>query len=142
MRRDRVIPANEARSDYAPPAPRQGPRPRARVLHGDPEFLHDGRTVRLPLRGKDVDFFGVSVMATALGRSSTSVRRLIRSGVIPETPFRSPGRGTAGQRRLWSREDVIRVAAAAEELGLRGHRPRAWSGSELTSRLTATRATA
>ena len=137
MRRDRVIPIHEARSDYAPTAPGSEGRQRALVLQGDPQWLHAGKTMRLPLRGRERDFFGVSIMGNALGRTSTSVRRLIREGVIPETPYRSPGRGTAGQRRLWTREGVLHVAAVAEELGLRGQRPRAWAGAELTSRLAA-----
>lgn len=142
MRKERVYSLDEARVGYLPPARRAKPLPRASVRPGDPAWLHDGRTLQLPLRGREIDFFTVSIMCHALGRSSESVRRLIRRGVLPETRYRSPGRTQAGQRRLWTREQVLAVATTAEELQLRGRRPRRWADAELTARLAATAATA
>lgn len=141
MRRDRVVPLHEARSDYVKPVRRATPLPRALEVSGDPDWLHAGRTLRVPLRGDLIDVFPISAMARALGRSSESVRRLIREGVLPEARYRSPARTEAGRKRLWTREELLAVAVVAEELGVRGRRPRRWSDSELAARLAATNVT-
>lgn len=134
MQRDRVMSWSEARSDYRPPPRRAAPRPRAAVLPTDPAWLHEGLTMRLMVKGEPTDVFTVSAMAAATNRTTDTVRRLIRSGVIPDTPFRAPGRGSFGQKRLWPRAVVLATARAVEELSLQS-RPRRWAGSELPLRL-------
>jgi hypothetical protein len=140
--KDRVYTLNEARSEQPAAAPANQRRERARVLAGDPPWLHDGLTVRLTLRGEPVDFFGIGVMARGVGRSPGSLRRWIGEGIIPETPYRTRGRIACAQHRLWTREAVLAMSAAVQELGLHGRRPRRWAGSELPEVLRATLATA
>lgn len=81
-----------------------------RRLQGDPEYLHHGRPVRLLLNGTMTDFFTIASVAAAVGRSTGTVRRWLREGRLAETPYRTPGRGPRGQKRLWRREDVLALA--------------------------------
>ncbi len=75
--------------------------------------------MRLTLKGQSVDFFTVSALACALNRSVCSVRRLEAEGRLPVTPFRAPGRSRAGQKRLYTRGQVLGVACVAEKHGIR-----------------------
>lgn len=140
--RERVYTLNEARSDRVAPARRRARRDRARVLPTDPAWLHPGTTLRLTLRGEAVDFFAISVVARGVGRSTGTIRRWIDQGLLPETPYRTPGRHRCSQNRLWTREAVLQAAAAVRELGLTDHRPQRWQGSALPELLRAATATA
>ncbi len=140
--KDRVYALNEARSEHPAAAPADQRRERARVLTGDPPWLHDGLTVRLTLRGEPVDFFGIGVMARGVGRSTGTVRRWITEGLMPETPYRTPGRSPCSQHRMWTREAVLQTAAAVRGLGLDRRRTRSWAQSDLPELLRATGATA
>ncbi len=115
---ERILSLNEARVGYRPRV-RHPPNERAKVLPGDPDWLHSGLTMRLTLKGKSVDFFTVSARACALNRLVRSVRRLEAEGRLPVTPFRPPGRSRAGQKRLYTRGQVLAVARVAEEHGIR-----------------------
>lgn len=136
MRHDRVRTMAEARTGYVAPVRRAAPLPRATVQPGDAGWMHAGWTVQLEVRGRPTDLFGCSIMATALCRSPETVGKLIRSGVLPEAPYRSPGRGRFGQKRLWTRQQIMLAAAAVELLKLQG-RPRRWAGSRLPEILAA-----
>jgi hypothetical protein len=132
---DRARSLDEARSDRPPPSRRRARRDRARVLPSDPVWLHEGTTLQLTLRGQAVDFFGISVVAAGVGKSTGTIRRWIEQGLLPEPPYRTPGRLRCAQHRLWRREEVLAMAATVQELGLRGRRPRRWAGSPLPERL-------
>lgn len=108
----------------------------------DPAWLHEGLTVRLTCRGEPVDFFAISVMARGVGRSTGTVRRWITDGLMPETPYRTPGRSPCSQNRMWTREAVLQTAAAVRGLGLDRRRTRSWAQSDLPELLRATGATA
>jgi hypothetical protein len=108
------------------------------VLSTDPPWLHEGTTLQMTLRGQAVDFFAISVVARGVGRSTGTVRRWIEQGLLPDPPYRTPGRLPCAQNRLWTRESVLRTAAAVQELGLTGRRPQRWQGSALPELLRAT----
>ncbi len=142
MPEQRILTMREARSDFVKPVRRSTPRPRALVLPGDPAWLHAGTTMRLRYRGELLDLFTISAMASALGRSVGTVRRLEAQGWLPAPPFRTHSRDVVGRKRLYSREQVIDAAIAVVEIGLYLRRPRRWCDAELTARLAATAATA
>ncbi len=114
---ERILSLNEARVGYRP-RDRHPPNERAHVLPGDPDFLHWGPTRRLKHHGESVDFFTIGAVALALNRTVGTVRRLETEGILPETPFRAPGRTRAGQKRLYTRDQVLAVARVAEEYGI------------------------
>jgi DNA-binding transcriptional MerR regulator len=51
------------------------------------------------------EYFGISAVADAIGRSAERVRQLITQGVIPEPP-------RAFGRRIWSAKDIERIKEA------------------------------
>jgi hypothetical protein len=111
-------------------------------LPNDPSFLHSGYTVRLDVRGQATDLFGIGAVAGALGKSTGTVRRLITDGVLAEPPFRSPGRTWRGQKRLWTREQVLAIAIAALDAEVFSRQPRRWSDVNLSELVAAQLATA
>ncbi len=115
---ERILSLNEARVSYRP-RESHPPLERAEVLPGDPGWLHVGLTMRLKDKGALVDFFTIGAVATALGRSVCTVRRLEVEGHLPKASFRAPGRSPTGQKRLYTREQVLAVARVAEEHGIR-----------------------
>ena len=127
MRQQRVLTQHETRSDYVKPVRRSTPLPRALVLPSDPAWLHAGITLRLLHRGQLVDLFTISAMATALGRSVATVRRLEARGLVPATTLHTQGRGVVGQKRLYTREQVLDAARACLNAGLYLRRPQRWS---------------
>ena len=127
MPQQRILTQHETRSDYLKPARRSTPLPRALVLPGDPAWLHEGITLRLLYRGQLVDLFTISTMATALGRSVGTVRRLEAQGLLPATTLHTQGRSVVGQKRLYTREQVFDAARAILNAGLYLRRPRRWS---------------
>lgn len=108
-------------------------RERAHVLPGDPIYLHQGYTVRLMVRDAPTDFFGIGAAAAALRRSPNTVRRLEEAGVLPSPRYRSPGRGNSGQKRLYTREQVLDLRELADNVFAGRRRVPSWTDDGLAS---------
>ena len=98
--------------------------------------------LRLTVRREAVDVFGISVVASGVGRSTGTIRRWIVVGLRPEPRYRTTGRLPCAQHRLWTREAALETAAAVRQLGLTGRRPQRWHGSALPEQLRAEAVTA
>lgn len=74
--------------------------------------------------GQSKRFYTVGVLATALGKSSQTIRKWEGKGYIPKSQYRFPGRSSdthhrkEGQRRLYTREQIEGVVSIARETGL------------------------
>lgn len=91
----------------------------------------------LTVRGEPRRFYGVGVLAQMLGRKPPAVRKWERLGYIPESRYRSPGRGQHGQRRLYTREQIEGLVALAKEEGLIGDSIRNVSATNFPARAAA-----
>lgn len=136
--RDRIYTLAQARTDRPAPPRRRKPHTRATVRPDDPSWLHEGQSLVLTIKGEPHDFFSVGVMAKAIGRSTESTRRLIRTGVLPEARYRTPGRPPFGAKRLWTRDQVMAVASAAQTFGVTTRRRDSWTDGELLAALATT----
>jgi hypothetical protein len=74
----------------------------------------------LTVKGKDVTFYTVGVLAEKLERKPPAIRKWERLGYIPFPRFRTPGRTTNGQKRLYTREQIEGMVRIAREEGLIG----------------------
>lgn len=68
--------------------------------------------------GQDIEFFFIGALATAMGRSSNTIRRWISAGIIPASSYRMNSASVKGQRRLWTRAEIEGIARIAREEGL------------------------
>lgn len=134
MQRGRAYSLAEAASGYCPP-PRVA-YVRAHVLPSDPDFLHRGYTVRLLVNGTMTDLFGIGCVAASLDRSVCTVRRLETEGILPPARYRSPGRGRTGQKRLYTREQVLELRAQATHVFAGARRVRSWADEDLRDLFT------
>lgn len=91
----------------------------------------------LTVRGEPRRFYGVGVLAQLLGRKPPAVRKWERLGYIPESRYRSPGRGQHGQRRLYTREQIEGLVELAKEEGLIGDSIRNVSATNFPARAAA-----
>lgn len=76
----------------------------------------DAKPLLRNVNGKQLELFSVNHLAKALGRKADAVRKMIKFGYLPQSPFRS--RGYANEsgkdipgRRLYTRE-MVEVAVA------------------------------
>ena len=74
--------------------------------------------------------YGLGALATAAGRTPSTIRKWTHTGVIPDSPYRTAGiAGTLGDagRRLWSQEQIEVIVGTGTEEGVLGRaRPRRW----------------
>lgn len=63
-----------------------------------------GDPVVFSVNGVDVQFFLIGQLATALGRSATTLRRWETQGIIPKSGYTKPSKDPRGKRRLYSRQ--------------------------------------
>lgn len=77
-------------------------------------MLHNMKPVKHTLEnGEVVELFKIGVLAEALGRASSTVRKWEISGVIPKTIFKS-----SKNERLYSREQIDLIVSCAEKSGI------------------------
>lgn len=76
-------------------------------------------------QGEKKEFFTISNLAAALGRSPITIRSWENKGVLPKSPYRSPRpRGTklpgveAKGKRLWTREQIAGILSIASQEGV------------------------
>jgi len=81
----------------------------------------DARPAFYVMNGRKQEFFLISHLAQALGYSVQSIRAWEAQRLLPRSPYRSPktkgmvagGRSNKG-RRLWTREQIEAILAAAK----------------------------
>lgn len=85
-----------------------------------PEVAWDSRPYVKKVRGKEVEFFALGAVCTALGKSAVTIRNWIRQGHLPQASFRLPEKNGIKGRRLYTRaqiEALVRVAEAHKIVG-------------------------
>lgn len=96
-------------------------RPRRDAPVAVEEVLWDSKPIIKKLDGEDVEFFLVGALASALGKSTITIRLWERKSYIPKSPFRLPSHERAGKtvpgKRVFTRE-LINIAV--EEFAARG----------------------
>ena len=72
------------------------------------------------VRGREIELFTIGQVAQALNRSPQTLRAWERDHVIPNATYTKPGANgdPRGRRRLYSREQVEVIVAAAEATGI------------------------
>lgn len=76
--------------------------------------------------GKEFEpLFTIGALAQALGKSTVTIRRWIRAGVLPETKLKTaPIEGTPGnsRRRLWTKEQIEALLVIGTETNVVGRK--------------------
>lgn len=106
------------------PWPFEGPRPHPRPLAGNvdpPAWARYGRWLQRP-NGERIEVHPIGAMAEAVGKSSFTIRRWERDGVLPPTPL---VQGVSGgpPRRLYTTRQIAGVAELAAEEGVAHRKP-------------------
>ena len=71
------------------------------------------------VRGKEMEFFSIGALGTALGnRSPNTLRAWEREGILPKSVFRKPSTDPRGARRMYSRAMVEGLIQIAKEEGV------------------------
>lgn len=107
----------------AMPAP--PPPPAQRTWHNDKRLQSRWVLVRDEGREEFETLYTIGALAEALGKSTVTIRRWIRAGVLPETKLKTaPIEGTPGnsRRRLWTRDQVESVLRIGTETNMVGRR--------------------
>ena len=110
---------------------------------GEDPSAWDYRPVKIFFRGADREFFTIGHLATALGRSTVTIRSWESRGTLPNTPFRTPkpdhtptfGPAPAG-RRLYTRSQIEGILRICEELRIITDPHRKPPTEEFTRRVT------
>lgn len=111
---------------------RKPPVNRSTVAAPAEDVAWDERSVKFMVNGAETEFFTISNLALALGRSVVTIRSWENKGLLPKTPFRSPRPrgetlpGTAPRgKRLWTRDQILGILqiAAEEKVILNGKPP-------------------
>lgn len=110
--------------------------PAASVADADrPDWASNPKRMRRH-DGTLVEVYAIGSLAAALGKSSYSIRRWERIGVLPETPLVQAVRG-GPPRRLFLRDQIEALVVIAEQEGLAGRKPTQISKTEFTARAQA-----
>jgi len=117
------------------PWPYTGPRPPPRPLSAAPRPAAEGRR---PMRFRDAqgrrsEAYYIGELAARLGKSSHTIRRWEREGVLPATPFEQRVRRRPA-RRLYPTTWIDGVVAIAEDEDLIGRKPACLERTGFTAR--------
>lgn len=112
-------------ADIQPPSEQEpetypGSRQKRRAVAGPRDTWAALPGKEFTLRGKQVKFYGISVLAGKLERGSAAMRKWERLGYLPPTPYRSPGVAPNGQRRMYTRAQIEGLVTIAKQEGLLG----------------------
>ena len=77
-----------------------------------------GKAKTFNINGTPTDFYTVGQLASALRRSSVTIRKWERLGYLPVAQFRTPGQVRQKARRLYSRAQLETIVAIAADEGL------------------------
>lgn len=106
---DRYYPGSKKKiPDSPPPPPRRVADPGA----------WDEHPIIYKVKGQDVEFFTIGMVARALGRSAATLREWEAHGVIPKARYRTNSKDPKKARRLYTRAQVEGIVALAHEEGL------------------------
>jgi len=91
-----------------------------------------GRRVMIKVDGITVECGTIGVLAATVGRSTSTVRRWIRSGLLPDAPFRVASEDIHLQRRLYPLVLIEAISEVTAQEGFGRRRPSAfWRQQEL-----------
>jgi len=94
-----------------------------RGIEPQPEPVEwDGKPTFYLFKGQKREFFTISHLSAALGRSPVTIRSWENKGLLPRSPYRTPrpqrgslpGKETKG-RRLWTRRQIDGILRIANE---------------------------
>lgn len=74
--------------------------------------------LEMSVSGKRTYFYTMAALSDALLRAAVTIRKWEREGKFPKTPFKTKANGALGGKRLYTREQIERTRAIAEEEGL------------------------
>jgi MerR-like DNA binding protein len=106
---DRYYPGSKKKIPDTPPAPT-----RRQAEPGE----WDEHPIRRKVRGQEVEFFTIGMVAKALGRSAATLRDWEAHGVIPKARYRTNSKDPTKARRLYTRAQVEALIRTAYEEGL------------------------
>lgn len=109
---------------------RQAPRPR-RPEAAPFWAAHPKKLFR---RGQPVDGYYIGALAAALDKSTFTIRRWEREGIIPPTPLIFPVRGGA-PRRIYLRDQIEGIVRIAEQEGILQRKPPDIDATNFTDRV-------
>jgi hypothetical protein len=97
-----------------------GSKERRQVNHvpdEEPEGPELGTGRMLLVRGFDVEFFEIGVLAAALNRRPVTIRMWEHEGILPNSGWSKPGKyqDARGRRRLWTRPQIVGIWRIAKE---------------------------
>jgi hypothetical protein len=85
----------------------------------------DEKPTTYTVNGAPMEFFTISHLSAALGRSIVTIRSWEKRGLLPRTPYSSPKpKGDSlpnvvrKGRRLWTRDQILGILAIATEEGV------------------------
>lgn len=84
----------------------------------EPEIPWDASPIIRTVRGKEMEFFGISALATALNRSIVSIRLWERKGYIPRAPYRLPDHAGGKGNRLYTRAIIKATIREFDKAGV------------------------
>lgn len=104
-------------------------KPINRVIPEEPSPVEEASWDDKPLfyvyKGKKREFFTISHLSAALGKSPVTIRAWENRGVLPKSPYRSPRpRGATlpnvekKGKRLWTREQITGILSIASQEGV------------------------
>jgi hypothetical protein len=85
---------------------------------GDTFWASDARPLEMPGSAGLATSYPIRSMAAALGRTSATIRRLERAGVMPPAPYVRRGVCLEGDRRRYGRAHIEAAVRVAEEEGV------------------------
>lgn len=77
-----------------------------------------GRRYLMPYGDGEIALFSTGVLASRLKRKNQSVNRMVEVGIVPETPFKRPRKGSV-PFRLWTKGQIEAVSAVLTSLGIK-----------------------
>lgn len=73
---------------------------------------------KLFLNGKEVEFFTIGELASALNRKPVTIRKWEADGIIPKATYIAPSGDKRGKRRLYTKDQILGMIQIAWEEGL------------------------
>lgn len=118
-----------------------GSKEKRQVNHVPGEDLPDlGTGKMLKVKGIDVEFFPIGVLARVLNRRPVTIRTWEDEGILPTSGWTKPGRDQdpRGRRRLYTRHQIHGIWRIAKEEGVLEPGPRvSITRTNFTQRVTA-----
>lgn len=88
------------------------------LVEGEPDWVLQNKPRVLTVGGVPTEFFHIGALADALGRSTSTIRRWIDEGTLPDAKYRSRSTNEKKRKRLWKREQIEIILRLAHRHGL------------------------